>query len=58
MSQVIIGAFLLFGFVMVVLLFFMIIFTAALLVFSRGDKKQTKESIGEGQGKEASPDQG
>jgi hypothetical protein len=48
MSQVIIGVFLLFGFVMAVLLFFMIVFTAALLIFARGDKKKTKENIGEG----------
>ena len=50
MSQVIIGIFILFGFVTAVLLFFIIIFTAALLIFARGDKKKNKEMIGEGQG--------
>jgi uncharacterized membrane protein len=54
MSQVIIGIFILFGFVMAVLLFFMIVFTAALLIYARGDKKKTKEMMGEGQGEDAS----
>jgi hypothetical protein len=54
MSQVIIGIFMLFGFVMVVLLFFIITFTAALLIFARGDGKKNKETVGEGQGKDAS----
>ena len=48
MSQVIIGVFVLAGFVMAVLLFFMIVFTVALLIFARGNKKKTKENIGEG----------
>ena len=54
MSQVIIAIFILFSLIMAVLLFFMIVFTAALLIFARGDKKKTKEMIGEGQGKDAS----
>jgi hypothetical protein len=54
MSQVIIGVFVLAGLVMAVLLFFMIAFTVALLIFARGDKKKSEEDIGEGQGKDAS----
>jgi|MudIll2142460700_1097286.scaffolds.fasta_scaffold154590_2 hypothetical protein len=49
MSQVIIGIFILFGFVMAVLLFFMIVFTAALLIFARGDKKKSPEGPPTGQ---------
>ena len=48
MSQVIIALFVLFSLVMAMLLFFMIIFTAALLLFARGDKEKSKEMIGEG----------
>ena len=49
MSRVIIGVFILFGFVMAVLLFFMIAFTAALLIFARGDKKKNPEGPPTGQ---------
>jgi cell division protein FtsX len=53
MSQMIIGIFVLAGLVMAVLLFLMIVFTVALLIFARGDQKKTKEMTGEGQGKDA-----
>ncbi len=49
MSQVIIILFVLFSLVMAVLLFFMTVFTAALLLFARGDKKKSPESVPAGQ---------
>ena len=42
MSQVIIAIFILFSLIMAVLLFFMIVFTAALLIFARGDKNKAR----------------
>ncbi len=49
MSQVIIGVFILFGLVMAMLLFFIIVFTAAILIFAGGDKQKNPEGPPSGQ---------